>query len=381
LGANSRFQSPLISVSGDPGARGVKLGTQAKEMITRNVEYYMHLWKTYLNLDRDSVIRESAKFSSVIQEYDRDLLDEMKGIADGSQVLFEEIIALNCRYELVWGRLGDTRKSAHTASVSVPECTSIGATAEATKNGHTFVAGNWDYKPKVRENCIILEEIQEPTKPNIVIHTEAGIIGQKGMNSEGIGVVANALMCDQDKYEAKTPFFLTLRGALNQRTLDRALLAVTSTDRAVSGNLMIGQEGGDIVDLECSPEDVQFLFAKDGVLSHANNFTSSTHLVDKSKYVWPDSFIRTERAERLLRKRVGDIEVETMEETLKDHFSYPNSICGHPDPHYPVDFQTESLTSTVMDLESRVIHMTDGQPCSNPYKTFEFESLRSKHTN
>ena len=331
-----------------------------------------------MNMERETVIKESAKFAPIIREYDKDLLDEIEGIAEGSQLRPEEIIALNCRYELVWGKLGDTRKPTHSAPSGARECTTVGISPEATVNGHTFVAGNWDYKPKVRENCIIVEEIQEPAKPNIVIHTEAGIVGQKGMNSDGIGVAPNALMCTKDKYEPATPFFLTLRGALNERTLDRAMLAVSKAERCVSGNIMMGQAGG-VVDLETSPDDVQFLFGEEGIVSHANNFVNSPNLVDKSKYVWPDSFIRTERADSLLRKHVGEIGPDTIKATLKDHFSYPNSICGHPDTHYPLDFQSETITSIVMDLDSRVIRMTNGQPCRSPYKTYEFSSLKARN--
>jgi isopenicillin-N N-acyltransferase-like protein len=377
----AKSQLPVISVRGDAYSRGLKLGSEAKERIIGNVNYYLYLWKTYSHLERDWVLLQSGRFRPMIKKYDPDILDEMQGIAEGSGVSLEEIIALNCRYEFVWAKMSF---DAISTPSPVGECTALGATPEATKDGHTLVGQNWDYKPKVRENCIILEEIQEPEKPNIVMHTEAGIIGQKGMNSSGIGVVVNALVSDQDKYEPKTPFWVMVRGALNQRTLDRALLAITGTDRTVSGNLMIGQEGGEIIDLESTPFDVGFMYPQGGILSHANNFVDlryARNVVDKFKNIVPDSLIRTERAGRLLRKHAGSITVGTLKEALKDHFGYPNSICRHPDPAYHVDLQAESIASVVMDLENRTLHVSNGEPCSNPYKTFKFDSLASGTAN
>jgi isopenicillin-N N-acyltransferase-like protein len=266
-----------------------------------------------------------------------------------------------------------------SGSRPVAECTSIGATPDVTESGHTLLGQNWDYKPHARNNCVIIEELQEPNKPNIVMHTEAGILGQKGLNSAGIGVSVNALTSDQDKLKPKVPFWVMVRGALNKRSLDQALLAVTSAERAVSGNLMFAQEGGEVIDLELIPDDFGFIFPVDGLISHGNNFVDPhcmSRVVDKVKAVEPGSLIRTNRSCRLLRRQSGKITIRDFQEVLKDHFGYPNSICAHPDPNYNFDYQGETIASVIFDLEERSITITCGQPCCNPYNTIRFESLR-----
>jgi isopenicillin-N N-acyltransferase-like protein len=360
-------------VKGDAYSRGLQLGSKAKELIAENVRYYLYLWSTYSGMDSDAVIRLAKKFIPHIEKYDTDLLEEMKGIAEGSKSKLEEIIALNCRYEFVWTEM----QYASDPHARV-ECTAVGATPEATENLHTIMGQNWDYKPKVKKSCIILEEIQEPNKPNIVMHTEAGIIGQKGLNSAGIGLNVNALTSAEDKLEPKVPFWVMVRGVLDQRTLDQSMFAATSASRAASGNLLLGHKNGEIIDLELTPSDFGFMFPVDGLLSHANNFVDLRHtckVVDKIKRVEPGSLIRTERARRLIQSQGNKTSVHAIEEMLKDHFNYPNSICCHPDPNYKVDYQSETLASIIFDLNEKSVTLAVGPPCSNKYETLRFNSL------
>jgi isopenicillin-N N-acyltransferase-like protein len=373
--ASVNVRPPIITVrSKDPYERGLSLGSQARAFIRSNVNYYMYLWKTYSFLERDLVLSKCTGFIPAIRRYDKDILEELKGVAEGSHLSLEEIIAINARYEFVWAKMS------FDALAKSAECTVVGAIPDVTENYHTLVGQNWDYKPKVKPNCIILEEIQEPDKPNIVMHTEAGIIGQKGMNSNGLGLVVNALVSDKDGFDSsKIPFWIMVRSALNQRTLDRALLAITSADRAVSGNVLLGQAGGEIIDIESTPIDIGYQYPENGVIVHANNFCDlRAKVTDKFKNIVPDSLIRTERARRLLSHLAHEhrVSVKTLnEKVLKDHFGLPNSICRHPDPTFNVDLQAESIASVIFDLEERDFWFSNGQPCSNGLERLRFDSL------
>jgi len=374
--SNLTSNIPIISVKGDSYSRGFELGRAAKDMILRNVQYYFYLWSTYSGMEKSRVNELASKFAPIIEKYDSEILQEMRGVSEGAGVSLEEIIAINCRYELVWAQMQYNSPTGQRY-----ECTSMGAGPEVTAKGHTLLGQNWDYKPHARKNCVIVEELQEPDRPNIVMHTEAGILGQKGINSAGIGVTVNALTSDQDKLSPKVPFFVIVRGALNKRTLDQAMLAATSAERAVSGNLMLAQEGGEIVDLELTPDDFGSIFPQEGLISHANNFIDphcTSRVTDKIKAVDPGSLIRTNRSYRLLQKRAGKISELDFQEILKDHFGYPNSICAHPNPNHIFDFQEETIASVIFDLEDRTITISRGEPCCNPYKEIRFESLQHK---
>ena len=364
----------VISVSGDSYSRGLEIGEKAQDMIQSNVDYYVKLWKTYSDLDREWVIRHASKFVPEIERYDPDILTEMRGLADGARLTLEEVVALNSRYEFVWAKMeGDASDMLRVS----PECTALGIQPTRGSMSAPIIGQNWDYKRGVRKNCILLEEVQEPEKPNIVIHTEAGILGQKGMNSAGMGLLINALLSDRDRYEPSVPFLIAVRTALNQRTLKDALQKLKTAKRSVSGNLMLAQ-AADVVDLELTPSSSEELHPSDAVISHANSFVGpgrdGTTVVDVFDKIFPDSRKRGERAGSLLRgSKTKDI--AAFEKILSDHTDYPHSICRHLAAGENEDLGSETLASIILDLSSRIVRLCDGNPCSAPYAEYSFSSL------
>jgi isopenicillin-N N-acyltransferase-like protein len=290
----------------------------------------------------------------------------MRGVAYGAGVLLEEVIALNSRYELVWSQMGSNREG----------CTSLAALPEATESGHTLLAQNWDYKVGVRDRCIILEILQDG-KPTVVTHTEAGIIGHKGLNSEGLGLVGNAVVSDKDRFELGVPIRILCRRILNSRSLSEAMRIVLNTKKGVSTNFMLAQAEGTAVDLESTPIDVSILTPQKGVLAHTNHFIGSRSLSVKDVFLksCPDSIYRYTRARSYLEKRVGCISEESFMEVLRDHFGKPNSICAHENPAVEEDYRCETLASLILDLENGSILITKGPPCGGPYQRLNFPCL------
>lgn len=354
---------PIISVSGDAYNRGVKHGSQAKELIKENISYYLRLWKVYSKMDKDLVLDQARKFIPAIESYDREIMEEIRGIADGAGVSLEEVVALNSRYEFVWSRMA-------VEHARVGGCTSIAIVPEATSNGHTLIGQNWDYKPMLSRGCVILDIVQE-AGPNIVTHVEAGTVAKMGLNSEGIGLCINALISDRDRFTPKTPILVVCRGILNSRSLGDAIGAVLKAERAVSANFLIAHGEGEIIDLEATPDDVGFIYPERGVLTHSNHFLSlrGRGIIDRVISICPDTLIRAERARRLISVRMGRIDTETLKDALRDHFNWPNSICRHEDSRFHQDLQLKTLTSMIMDLNERAIHISNGPPCENEYKT------------
>lgn len=354
--------TPVISVKGKPFDCGLQHGTQAKQLIRKNINSYFDLWGALWGAKCPEVLEQCHSFISVIGEYDADILEELEGIARGAEVALDEIIALNARYELVWapGAAGEA---------SSEGCTALCALPQVTENGHTIMGQNWDYKPRLAGGGIVLVAEQE-TKPNFIMVTEAGIVGQRGLNSAGIGICVNALVSSQDKFEPRTPFLIVMRGILNAGTFSEALKAVLTTKTTVSGNLLIAHRDGEAIDLEVTPIDVGYLQAEDGIITHTNNFLALTNradLVDTMKSVLPDTLFRYHRSCRLLAEDKGHINIGSFQRVFKDHFSYPDSICRHVNPKESEPNQLTTQFSTIMELEERTLYMAEGVPCQNEY--------------
>ncbi|TET40811.1 MAG: hypothetical protein E3J66_06440 [Dehalococcoidia bacterium] len=354
-------QFPVISVKGKPFECGRQHGSQAREQIRKNVDLYFDLWQQLWGAKRPEVLEQCKGFIPVIGEYDADILEELEGIAKGADLSLEEVIALNTRYEL--------SKVQNLASQPVNEgCTSMVALPQVTKDGHTILGQNWDYKVRFYETSIILE-VEQETKPNLVTHTEAGVICHRGMNSAGMGVCLNGLVSNLDRFEPRTPILIMMRGILNANSFDQALKAVLGTEATASGNFLIAHRDGEAIDLEILPDDVDCLYPDRGILTHSNHFLGFTNRKDwwySIKSASPSSLFRFHRARQLL-ELDDHIDVGSFQRVFKDHFSYPNSICHHVDVHREEPRQTATLASAIMDLTERAFYITKGSPCQNEY--------------
>jgi len=354
-------QVPVISVKGKPFERGKQYGSQVKGLIRKNLELYFDLWGSLWGARRPEVLKHCSSLVPLIGEYDAEILEEMQGIAQGANLSVEEVVALNARYEMTF---------AQSAALGTGGgCTSIATMPAVTKNGHTILGQNWDYKERFQGLSIILE-IEQDGKPNIVTHTEAGVLIHKSMNSAGLGICINALVSSRDKFEATTPLFVVARSVLNADSLSRAIKAVLNAKITVSFNILIAHHDGEAIDLEVSPLDVGFLHPDGDILTHSNHFIALINrpdMVDIFKAIAPDTLFRADRARHLIEEERGNIDVGSFQHVFRDHFSYPNSICRHVDNREEEPRHLATLSSAIMDLTARAFYLTEGAPCQNGY--------------
>lgn len=353
---------PIISVKGKPFECGLQHGTQARKLVRDNVDMYFNLWNAMWGAKRPEVLEKCHQFIPAIGEYDADILEELQGLARGADLSLEEIIALNARYELIWGE----RVSRKYGGCG---CTSIAALPEVTKDGHTIMGQNWDIAPVHFDYCVILE-IEQEGKPKIVTSTEAGLIALKGMNSAGLGLCANGLVSTIDRFEPGVPFFIMIRGMLSAENFTRSIQAALNAKTSISGNVLIAHRDGEAIDLEVTPQDVGIVHAEGGILTHSNHFLAFTNrgdFRDLFKRFVPNSLFRYHRARRLLEKDRGHIDIGSFKRVFSDHFSYPDSICWHVNPRDDELNQIKTVNSMVMDLNEGALYITEGNPCQNDY--------------
>lgn len=352
---------PIIETEGGPFEIGFQHGQQAAAAVRTNISYYLNLWNRYSGVEKDKVLADARVFLPHIEQFDAELIEELKGVAKGADIQFEAILALNARWELNYAYLFP-----QTADAG---CTAIAVMPEITGDSHLYIGQNWDYKPGLANGCIILR-IRQADKPDIIMHTEAGIIGHKGFNSSGIGICMNYIRCDQDRFRPGVPVWLKVRSLLNSTRLSECLGILMNNAGPNSANMLIGHRDGEIIDAECVPRDVYFIYPRKGILTHSNHFTARQFQAkDSGKSLLPDTVVRNERARRLLQRNSGQLNREALQSVLKDHFSYPDSICRHGDEALDAFAQWETLTSFVIDLTEGTMHYTEGPPCCTAYKT------------
>lgn len=340
-----------IAISGGPFERGEKYGAATKDKIEISIRNYSRMFEVFSGMGWDEARKLSEAFLPDIEKYAPEIVLEMKGIAAGSGVDFEDILALNARSEI---------------ALDADGCTAFGITPRLTEDNKAYVAQNWDWIAPQRDALVLLE-ITQPPAPSLLILAEAGMVSGKGLNSSGVGVCHNAL--STGKRGMGVPIFVILREVLNAPTLGDAVEAVARAKRASSANFLVGTADGEIIDIEFAPDDFDVFYADEGYIAHTNHFTSQRLIGvhDHGKVILPDTFHRLGRIKQLIREHSGCVNMEVMGTFLRDHANAPDSICRHEDCRDPEGKRLSSVYSMIIDMAERTLWITHSNPCESSY--------------
>lgn len=347
---------PTITASGTPYEIGFSHGKNAKKQVEISIETYKAMFWDYSGISWEKAKDYASTFIPIIESYDKDLMEEIKGVADGSGFDMMEILALNVRSEIV------------LQGNHIDGCTSLALTPDVTNDNNTWIAQNWDWKISQRNAVIILNILQQ-NKPNIRMVTEAGIIGKLGFNDSGIGVCLNALASDSKP--VGLPLHIALRGILNSYTLSDVIATVGKFNLACCANFLVAHSEGEAITIEVGPNDYDVLYAKDGKITHTNHFTSLhlTHFKDTGKFAFPDSHLRLGRVNYLLSKQ-DKFGLSDIQEILKDHHFYPDAICRHEDMREETKKRMGTVFSIIMNLSKLELYVSSACPCESEYHLY-----------
>jgi isopenicillin-N N-acyltransferase-like protein len=343
---------PVYSLKGSPYEIGFQHGQQASERVEQSVNNYKMMFMV-LGGSWEEICAETEKFMPILNRLYPDLVEEMKGVADGSGQEFSAILAINARSELL---VNKTRLIGEG-------CTSFAVHPEKT-GGPTLMGQNWDF-PILQKDSVIILRIEQPGKPKILMVTEAGIVGKIGFNETGVGICMNAIITDA--IQSGTPLHIVMRGVLDSWNLSSAMQRVAKSKTASSINFIIAQHSVTAVNMEVTPRDFEPTFPRDGFIAHTNHLLCDRLLsgvTDFGREMGTDSFLRLDRANRLF-SEATHINIAKLKEIQRDHYSYPTGICRHLDPADPM--MIASVFGVVMDLQEKVMYIAPGQPCENEY--------------
>lgn len=321
---------PLIEISGPPRERGRQYGAAAVARIRRGLDVYgAHLGE--LALGDTSIASLVAEFLPTIAAFDASYIDEMRGIAEGAGVAFEDIVLLNARTEILkLAQRPDLRRK--LIEREGPDgCTGVVALQAATGAG-LIHAQNWDWKMECAETAVVLR-IRRDDGPDILTFTEAGALARSGFNAAGISITANYLESDRDYTQLGMPLALLRRKVLETPHLAEAMRTVYATPKSASNNIMVSHRDGVTLDFECAPDETFLVQPERGLLVHSNHWLSQValgKLKDTGIAQTPDSLYRDVRVRDALAPKVGRITVDDVKAALFDDFASPWSVCRPP---------------------------------------------------
>jgi isopenicillin-N N-acyltransferase-like protein len=358
---------PLIAVEGSYPQMGAELGRRTRDLVERSLDTYQRRFRDEAGLGDDDVRRWGARYHQIAHAYDPRIARMLEGLAEGAAQPVEQICALNARTELLFG-----------AGYRDEGCTSIAVLPEHTASGHTLLAQNWDWQPQQGPVTFLLATRDEDGHEVLTL-AEAGMLAKSGLSSAGLGVCANLLVSDKDRGGEGVPYHFLLRGVLQAPRMSVATRQVLDVARISSGNLLIADAGGEAIDFEVAPGAFGYLLPEDGVVTHANHFASDIPVRDLKVAGSALTLLRAARSRRLMLRSVarGTARPEDIVEVLRDHYSFPDSICRHPDPDQPENEAVASVYSIVMDLDARELYIASHSPCAEKYARWRLSEVFS----
>jgi isopenicillin-N N-acyltransferase-like protein len=354
----------LIEITGNARQRGQQYGEAAREQIGKSIAVYKDVAAHTTTLSWHEIQERARLWMPVIDGYFPGILDEVRGIAEGSNHAFEEILALNGRTELTYG------------TPAAPEekegCSSFAITAEASGDGHVYCGQNWDWLSGVKETVVIVR-VHQPPKPTIIMQVEAGQVGRHGANSTGLALCANGLG-RQFGASNGVPSPYIRRRVLDSADMNDALEAIFNSTQNGCTNLLLTHKDGVAISIETTPARHAWMYPTDGVLVHTNHFLALVppQIAETYRPTYSvDSVYRLTQIQRVLKRAKAQKTPKKMRgliiAALRDHFSMPDSVCAHPKESVPPHERYQTVASCIMDLTSGEYYLAPGLPCENEY--------------
>jgi isopenicillin-N N-acyltransferase-like protein len=336
---------PLVEVSGSAYEMGHQHGAQAADLVARYL-----LWIEKLTgKTRDVLCRNAMAFVPFIEMLSPQLVEEIRGLADGADISFDEAVLCQARAEAAHEHEGG--------------CTAFALTGSATADGRPLAGQNQDLDPEYADVTIVLRVCPDDGRPRAVMVTFAGQLGYAGMNELGLAHFANALY--NCPWHPGLPHYPLKRVMYEQRSLDACVDILRQHPTCSAGNMVFCIGSGEIADLEIRPEGVvRYEGEHPDAILHTNHYLTPEYASHEDDTL-PDSRPRLARIQHLVQEEWGGITVDTMKRVLADHEGDPAGICRHGDR------KMHSVAGYVADPARGAFHVRRGHGCLGTWEAYE----------
>lgn len=353
---------PIVYVKGSHYEMGCQIGEDRREQVKHSLENAHKLIEStynYLELTWDGAKIQARKYMPFAEEAYPQYVEEMRGIADGAGVKFDDVAMLNAMEAVTMDALHLTK------------CTSFAVNGDRTADGHVLLAHNEDWLPE-DENDVYLVHATPDEDPPFLGMTYGGLIPNIGFNAYGIAQACDSVYPNDSRIGL--PRLLVSRAILAARTPGGAIRRTLVPRRAAGYNHLIAHESGELYSVEVSARNFAILYAQDNFIVHTNHYLAGNMQEIEAE---PDELIGTRvryfRVNRLLNQNKLHT-IHTLQAIQRDHVNHPSSVCNHADALIdPLD-REKTINALVIDLTAKAMHIAWGNPCANKYHTFYLEA-------
>ncbi len=373
-----------IELEGTPWERGCIHG----ELLKKEIKKFWRgtglvFFQTSKRDARDKQVKNflnKTEFLKSAQRYTPDLLEEIRGIAEGADRDFEEVFAWQCLEELVWFFQINSKL---LSQKSRNQCSVMGIF------GQEF---NPNILAQTCDNSILFDGFQTlmrikdtQTRFEAFMLTYPGMLGIYGLSKNGIGFCINSLSQIMSKSRKGLPIVFAARKILSQPNINRAEEFIKEINHPSGLAISFGDHNR-IVCYEISPNMISkyIPYEEANVIYHTNHPLMNEDIdqqgietlmrmksgkEDEPEDFRTNSMLRFQFLESQLKKTSTPITIGKVKEILSSHDYSDHPICVHKGSKGVV------MTNFCLIMEltnSPKMHLTGGPPCSSEFKTYYF---------
>lgn len=250
-----------LELSGTPYERGVTHGTLLKKEIHEVIQLLKDDIKESTGQDPEAYISsflERTHFEEAITKYTPELIEELKGISDGSEIDYNTILMHQLPDEYWFDQI----------ALQVHKCSSFGVDKSA--NNPSMTAQNMDI-PTYYHGYQTVINIKEASGKQMMFLTIPGFLGLTGMNNQNVSVNVNTLLL-LDNSTKGLPVTFMVRALVSKNTQEEAINFLKEVEHASGQNYIIGGPEK-VYDFECSAnEKVAYRPFDDAMFTYHTNF-------------------------------------------------------------------------------------------------------------
>ena len=335
----------FIKLSGESSFnRGLTLGKIIKDVCLHNLSFFEQKLAEE-GLTQEHGLRLALENEKVIARHFPELLEEIRGIAEGTQLSYNSIL-LETAFPF-------------TANAS-PKCTIISAFGTTATDGLPIVGRNYDFLSDFKK-CNQFRIVRRKNRNFSFVGGTITILGvEEGLNNAGLFV-------GDAGWEPKV--LPSSRGLSSRQVMELVLENCDSVDAAIDfihespkfannvGTCYLLADKREAAIIEMGVTQSCLRKSEEGILIASNVFLTS--IAEEIKSPEPTAFARYNFARKRLYENKGKVDDKFMRELLSDH---GGSICAHN--------EINTIRSVIAYTNKRKMLVADGHPC-----TAQFEEI------
>jgi predicted choloylglycine hydrolase len=303
----------------------------------------------------NKTLRFAKQCEEVVRHYMPELLDEIRGVADGAAIDYDTVMTLTT--------------TAPFDPDEMPGCSVVAVMPQRTSDGRMIIGRNFDMFEDVSKEGAATYLTYPQGRYASVGDCDIWVGRWDGLNEAGLFTATTALFLPGPRPALPGPVgWFTGRYLLDRfATVDEAVAFIQSLPHTGSGGRLIADSSGRAVVIEAGAGRREIRHPEDGLLILTNHAVCPA-LAGKDRHTedYADSVARYSRLYGLLHGETP-IRVEDVKKAMCDHQA---GVCRHK-----VDSsgrRDSTIWSVVARPGERQMDIADGHPCLAEYQAVHF---------